>query len=75
MRTTISLEDDAFEVARAYAHARSLKLGTAISELIRMANRRQFPLKQKDGLWVFDLPPDVPNVSASQVQQLLEESP
>ena len=30
MRTTVTLEDDAFEVAQAYAQARALKLGQAI---------------------------------------------
>jgi len=35
MRTTITLEDDAFGLAQSYAQARGLTLGQAISELIR----------------------------------------
>jgi len=32
-------------------------------------------MKQVDGVWVFDLPPDAPKVTALQVKQLLDESP
>lgn len=74
MRTTITLEDDAFATARAYAQARALKLGQAVSELIRRGSTERLPLKQKDGVWVFDLPPDTPRVTAQRVQQMLDES-
>lgn len=74
MRTTITLEDDAFATASAYARARALKLGQAVSELIRRGSEEKLPLKLKDGIWVFDLPPDTPRVTAQQVQQMLEES-
>ncbi len=74
MRTTITLEDDAFVVANAYARARALRLGQAISELIRRGSAEKLPLKQVDGIWVFDLPADVPRVTTQQVQKMLEES-
>lgn len=74
MRTTITLEDDAFATASAYAQARALKLGQAVSELIRRGSTERLPLKQKDGVWVFDLPPDTPRVTAQRVQQMLDES-
>ena len=44
MRTTITIEDDALQTAQAYGRARALKLGQAVSELIRLANRRQLAL-------------------------------
>ena len=74
MRTTINIEDDAYASAEAYARARALKLGQAISELIRLgsANRPQF--KEVAGVWVFDLPADSPPLSAQQVQAMLDES-
>ena len=75
MRTTITIEDDAFQAASAYARARALKLGQAVSELIRMANHRQMAVRQVDGVWVFDLPDDTPTVTARQVQRLLDEAP
>jgi Tfp pilus assembly protein FimT len=75
MRTTITIEDDAFASAQSYARARALKLGQAVSELIRRGSAEKLPIKQQKGVWVFDLPPDTPRVTARQVQQMLDESP
>jgi hypothetical protein len=74
MRTTITIEDDAFAAANAYARARALKLGQAVSELIRRGSAEKLPLKQQAGVWIFDLPPDTPRVTARQVEQMLDES-
>jgi hypothetical protein len=74
MRTTITIEDDAFAAASAYARARALKLGQAVSELIRRGSAEKLAIRQKGGVWVFDLPPDTPRVTARQVQQMLDES-
>lgn len=74
MRTTLNLEDDAMATARAYARARAIKLGQAVSELIRRGSTGKVAMKQVDGVWVFDLPPGTPKVSARQVKQLLDES-
>jgi hypothetical protein len=74
MRTTLNIEDDAFAAASVYARARALKLGAAVSELILRGNEPRVPLKQVNGVWVFDLAPNSPRVTARQVQQLLDES-
>lgn len=37
MRTTITLDDDVYELASHYAAARGLTLGTAVGELVRRA--------------------------------------
>ncbi len=74
MRTTITIDDDAFTAARSYAKARALKLGQAVSELIRRGSMEKLPIKQEKGVWIFDLPPDTRRVTARQVQQMLEES-
>lgn len=74
MRTTINIEDEAFAAANAYARARALKLGQAVSELILRGSAEKLPVKQVDGVWVFDLPADTPRVTAKQVQQMLDES-
>ena len=74
MRTTINIDDDAFATANAYARARALKLGQAVSELILRGSAEKLPIKQKGGAWVFDLPPDTPRVTTRQVQQMLDES-
>ena len=74
MRTTITLEDDAFAAATAYAAARALKLGQAISELIRRGTADKLPMKQTGGVWVFDMPADAAPLTARQVQKMLDES-
>jgi hypothetical protein len=75
MRTTLTLEGDAFSTAQTYARARSLKLGQAVSELIKLGSADRLPLRQKGGVWVFDLPADTPKVTSEQVKALLDESP
>ena len=74
MRTTLTLEDDAFATAQAYARARAIKLGQAISELILRGSAGKMPMKQTSGVWVFDLPAGTPKVTAAQVKQLLDEA-
>lgn len=75
MRTTLTLEDDAFATAQAYARARALKLGQAVSELIRQGSAERLPMRQDDGVWVFELPADTPRVTAARVKELLEDAP
>lgn len=89
MRTTLNLEDEEFSYAQAYAQARAMKLGDAVSEIIRKmrksANARPHPAKAKlgmrhiaiegtDGLWVFDTPSDAPKISAEEVARLIAQS-
>lgn len=75
MRTTFTLDDDAAELAQTYARARNLRLGKAISELIRRANAPQLRMRQKGRFWVFDLPPDAPKITAEQVKAAMEDWP
>ncbi|MBI5276407.1 MAG: hypothetical protein HY854_08095 [Burkholderiales bacterium] len=73
MRTTLTLEDDAFSKAQAYANARSLKLGQAVSELIRRGTADRLPMQRKNGAWVFVPPPGTPKVTAGQVKDMLDD--
>jgi hypothetical protein len=75
MRTTLTLEGDAFSTAQTYARSRSLKLGQAVSELIRLGSAERLPLRQRGGIWVFELPADTPKVTAARVKELLDEAP
>lgn len=75
MRTTLTLDDEAAEMARAYARSRDLKLGQAVSELIRRASEQPLPVRRRGQTWVFDLPADAPPVTARQVKELLEDGP
>jgi hypothetical protein len=75
MRTTLTLDEDAAELAQTYARARSLRLGKAVSELIRRASAPPPRLRRKGQYWVFDSPPDAPRVTSDQVRALLEDRP
>jgi len=48
-------------------------LALPLDERVRLVDAIKLPLVQKDGIWVFDLPPDTPRVTARQVQQLLNK--
>lgn len=43
MRTNVNLDTDAYDFAYAYAHAKGITLGAAISELVRKAERAPEP--------------------------------
>lgn len=75
MRTTFTLDEDAAALAQNYAKARSLRLGKAVSELIRRASMPPLALKKDGELWVVAAPADKPKVSAAQIKDIIEESP
>lgn len=73
MRTTFTLDDDAAELAQKYANARSLRLGQAVSELIRQASAPpRMKLKKSGELWVIQSPPGTSKLSSEQVRQMLD---
>ena len=74
-RTTLKLEDDAIEVAKAHAERRRLTLGEAVSELIRRAAERPLVTEERGGLHVIRLSRRSPKVTAARVDQLREEVP
>ena len=43
MRTTVTLDDDVYELATLYAHGRGVTLGAALSELARKATATHPP--------------------------------
>ena len=67
MRTTLSLDDDVFRLAKQYAAHRSLALGKAVSELLRRAFRTPRPTRSVNGVQVFDLPPESPRVTTKKI--------
>ncbi len=75
MRTTFTLDDDAAQLAQTYAKARSLRLGQAISELIRKAGAPPATLQKKGQVWVIPSPPGAPTLSSRQVKDLLDSTP
>lgn len=73
MRTTISREDDAFELAKKFAEHRSLALGKAVSELVRRGAVDRYATREVDGLQIIDLPEDSPKVTTDHVRALEDE--
>jgi hypothetical protein len=73
MRTTLSLDDEAAEIAAQYAKARNVTLGKAVSELIVCSTRRKPRIKHVDGLPVFDLGPEEEPITTEQIKALEAE--
>ena len=73
MRTTFTLDDDAAALAQNYARANSLRLGQAVSELIRRANAPPMKLKKKGDLWVIQAPAGAPRLTSEQVKNMIDE--
>jgi hypothetical protein len=73
MRTTISIDDEAFKIAREYAERREVGIGKAISELVRRGASQPRARRKIGDLQVFDLPKDSPRVTAKRIKQLEQE--
>jgi hypothetical protein len=73
MRTTLHLDEDAHEMIRQFAEARSVALGEAASELVRRGFTSPTPTKVVNGFVVFDVPPDGPRITSERVRELLED--
>ncbi len=70
MRTTLSLDDDVFQVVKIYADNRSLAIGKAVSELVRRGLSAPVKTRVVNGLVVFDVPEDSEAVTSELVKQL-----
>lgn len=72
MRTTFTLDDDAAALAKNFAQANALRLGQAVSELIRRASAPPMNLKKKGEVWVIPAKPGAPKVSAQQIKDIID---
>jgi len=73
MRTTVNLDDDVFELVKAYAETRSLTMGRAASELVRRGLRAPLKTRVVNGLVLVDLPEDSDPVTTEDVKRLEAE--
>jgi hypothetical protein len=73
MRTTLTIDDEALQIARRFAKGRRVSLGKAVSDLLRKSNETSFRTKKMNGLTVFDLPADSPVVTSEHVRRLLAD--
>ena len=74
MRTTVTLDDDVFELAKRRAKLRGQSLGRTLSDLMRRGLSASTPAQDKDGLVMFHLPADSPVVTTEDVRRLENES-
>ena len=73
MRTTITIDNDVFEAARALTASSGKKLGEVISQLARRGLKAQPVAAKKNRLPVFSVSPDAPVIPGDRARQLLSE--
>jgi hypothetical protein len=75
MRTTLTVADDALDLARKLARRKRVSLGEAVSELVRAGAQLPVPTTERQGLTVVRLPAGSARVTVAAVDELLEELP
>lgn len=73
MRTTLNLDDDVLELVARQAKLRGVSLGKTVSDLLRKGLNASTPAQNKQGLVVFQLPPDSPKVTTEDVRRIEAE--
>jgi hypothetical protein len=73
MRTTVTLDDDVFEAAKAQAEASGKNLGEVISLLARRGLKAAQSGGSSGGLPVFRVKADAPIIPSSRARDLLSE--
>jgi hypothetical protein len=76
MRTTVTIDDDIYEVALARSHATGRRLGSILSEMARTALQPQQtgPARNKSVRFAsFDVPKESRMISAARIQKSLDE--
>jgi hypothetical protein len=63
MRTTITLPDDIYEVARGLAAARQISMGDAVAELVRRGLTNTSRLDTSSAFPRFSVPDDAPPIT------------
>ncbi len=74
-RTTLFLEDDAAQAAKAHAERHHMTLGEAVSELVRQAAERPLLTEDRNGLHVVRLPRRSPKITTELIDRLREDLP
>lgn len=76
MRTTVTIDDDAYESALTLAKSSGRRLGEVISQLIRRATQTAEAPRPRRGkrLPTFDVPQGTPSISLRAVRRAWEES-
>jgi len=75
MRTTINIDDDVLSEAVRRARILGISLGKSVSDIARRRLRSAPPVKEVNGLIVFDPPKDVGKITQLQVKEALSDFP
>lgn len=75
MRTTINLDDDVFEEAARRARILKISLGKSVSDIARRGLRSAPPVKEVNGLIVFNPPKDAGRITQARVKETLSDFP
>jgi Arc/MetJ family transcription regulator len=75
MRTTITLDDDVLAEASRRAELLRVSLGKAVSDLARRGLQVAPPVREVNGLKVFDPPRGAPKIAARRVKDELSRFP
>lgn len=74
MRTTLSLDDDILDAARAIAQRRGVPIGEVVSELARRGLSPALPAERRNGIRLFPVREGAGPVTPEVVKALLEET-
>jgi CTP:molybdopterin cytidylyltransferase MocA len=74
VRTTLTLDEDVYEAAARQAASRRLSLGKVVSDLMRKGMQAPARVREQDGVVIFDLPADSPEVTMETVKRLESET-
>ena len=73
MRTTVTLDEDVYEAARAMCEASGKTLGQVLSQLARRGLRPRAGYSTKQGLPVFRVQDDAPVIPSTRARQIEAE--
>jgi hypothetical protein len=74
MRTTLTIDDDVLAAARSPARARSVPLGTVISELVRQGMKAPTPIRKRNGFPLFPVSEASPPITLDDLKRM-EDGP
>jgi hypothetical protein len=74
MRTTLTIDDDVFGIAKSLAASEGVSLGKALSELARKGINKPPDFTYRNGLPVFRVREDSPIITSEQVKRIEEDS-
>ncbi|MCB9732088.1 MAG: antitoxin [Deltaproteobacteria bacterium] len=72
-RTTLSLDDDIYRIARALAETSGRPLGRVVSELARRGLAPRQPARSATTLPVFEVAPDAEIIPVDRARELLAD--